>query len=376
MTRDLVVGIFFLTAIFLVGVITLRVTGIPAGSVEYRLDVRFDDVSGLQRGNDVRIRGYKSGEVEEIEFTEDVVTVTLLLYKEITPKEGYSFEVLPSSPLGGTYVRYSPGKGEPAERPLAGRAGSELFSEMAEILNENRDNIRESIASLESLLEKIDNGDGLVAALFNDQAIRDDIASSFDGLSLSMERIVNAEGTLGALITDGELRDDVRSTIEGMRASIEQIQSGEGAVGALIYDPEMKNSLQRVFERTDRITADIENAKGLVGALLHDEVLKQYFEDFARGASNLVEELREGQGPIARLIYDQELGEEVAATVREISDITGRIRNGPGTAYSLVYDETLYQRASEAAALLRDTTEDAREQAPISSFFGILFAPF
>ena len=109
---------------------------------------------------------------------------------------------------------------------------------------------------------------------------------------------------------------------------------------------------------------------------MNDSTLKQYFEDFARGASNLLTEIRTGDGVLASLVSNPELRDNVERATADIAAITDQIRTGPGTMNSLIYRTELYDRATEAAALLRDTTEDAREQAPISTFFGILFAPF
>jgi phospholipid/cholesterol/gamma-HCH transport system substrate-binding protein len=378
MTRDLVVGVLFLGAILIVGAITVLVSGIPAGAADYRVDVRFQDVAGLQEGDPVRIRGFKNGDVYKISFSEEEVVVTLRLFAELPPRAAYVFEVLPSSPLGGMYVKYDPGKGDPVptDAPLLGKAGSDLFAVMGEILAENREDIRNAIDNLQKILQSIDSGDGLVSALFRDPAIRDNLSDSLRDLRDLTQRIIDEEGALGALISNPEMRDDLAAGLASLRQTIDQIRSGEGTVGALIYDPVLQEELENIFARTDRITRDIEDAKGLIGALLHDEALKQHFEDFARGASNLMSEIQNGQGALPKLLNDPALGEEVSGVVRNLSDITGRIRNGPGTAYSLIYDDTLYQRTSEAMALLRDTTEDAREQAPISTFFGILFAPF
>jgi len=378
MTRDLLVGALFLGAILIVGMITMMVSGIPAGSANYRLVVGFDDISGLQEGDAVRIRGHKFGEVEKIEFDEEAVLVRLRLFEEIPPKDGYSFDVLPSSPLGGTYVRYVPGKGTPVpvDDPLVGKAGSDVFAVMGDILSENREDIRESVESLRAILDSIDRGEGLASALFKDPTIKENLSKGLDNIRSITEKIIDQEGALGMLIADSAVRDDLTASLDSLRISIEKVQSGEGIIGSLIHDPAWEENVESILARADRITLDIESGKGFVGALLHDEALKKNFEDFANGASNIVSDIREGNGALSRLIYDPELGASLASAVQDVTDITARVRSGPGTVYSLIYDDTLYQRANEAMALLRDTTEDVREQAPISTFFGILFAPF
>lgn len=378
MTRDLLVGTLFLGAILLVGMITVMVSGIPWGSSNYRFVVAFGEISGLQEGDGVRIRGHRLGDVEKIAFDEESVLVHIRLTERIVPREGYSFEVLPSSPLGGSYIRYIPGRGEPVvvDGPFEGRAGNDLFAVMSDILAENREGIKNSVNSLRAILDSIDKGEGIASALFRDKTIKENLTKGVENIRVITEKITDQEGVLGMLISDTEARDDLVASLESLRVSVEKIQSGEGTVGKFIHDPTWQENIGNVIARADRITLDIEDAKGLVGALLHDEALKRNFGDFANGASNIVSDIRNGDGALSRLIYDEKLGGDLSAAVHDVSQIIARVRSGPGTAYSFIYDDTLYQRANEAMALLRDTTEDVREQAPISTFFGILFAPF
>ncbi len=376
MTRDLIVGLLFLGAIFLVGMMTFMLGGF-GGASEYALDVQFEDVGGLQEGDAVRVRGVKFGEIDKVQFSEEEVTVTLRLKDEIVPKDGYIFEVLPSGPLGGSYLRYNPGKGAAvATTDLTGKAGGDLFTTINEILSENRANIRNSIGSLESILATIDDGKGVISALFRDSSMKDDFAQSLSDLKSITGKIDRGEGVLGAAISDPQMKNDVEATVTGIRSAIDHVNAGEGAVGALIYGTEIKSQLERIFDRADRITQDIENAKGLLGALLNEPTLKQYFEDFARGAANLMTEIRSGEGVLAALIGNSEIRDSVKSAIIDIAAITDQVRTGKGTLNSLIYHTDLYENLNEAASLLRDATEDAREQAPISTFFGILFAPF
>ncbi len=377
MTRDLFVGLLFLGAVLLVGVFTLMVRGLPASAANYRLSVEFKDIAGLNKGDAVRVRGYKNGEIENIDFTEERVLVTLRLFSEIEPKSGYAFEVLPTSPLGGTYLKYSPGSGTAVDTDqLVGRAGADLFGTVSEILNENREDIRKSISSLENILEAIDSGNGVISALFRDTTLRDDFAQTLSDTKEVTHRILESEGLLGALVSDTQMRDDIEQSITGIRVTIDKISSGEGPVGALVHDERLKEQIEQIFQRTDQFTEDIQNSRGLIGALLRDEQLKQSFQTFARDASNLVDEVRRGDGLLSSLINSSQLRDDILGTASDLSSVMERVRSGPGTVYSLIHDQVLYERATEAVALLRDATEDAREQAPISTFFGILFAPF
>ena len=60
MTRDFTVGILFLAALVLLGSLTFMEKGAPWGAREYEYTVYFDNVAGLVRGQEVRVRGVSS----------------------------------------------------------------------------------------------------------------------------------------------------------------------------------------------------------------------------------------------------------------------------------------------------------------------------
>lgn len=377
MTRDLLVGLLFLAAILVVGMITFMVKGVPAGAAAYRLVVDFEDVGGLQRGDPVRVRGMKFGEVEEITFSEEKVSVSLRLFREILPKEGYAIEVLPSSPLGGTYLRYAPGDGEAvAVTGLVGRAGGDLFGTINEIISENRESIRKSISSLQNILRTFDEEDGVVSALIKREDLRENFVRSIENLATITGRIEEGEGTLGALISDDQWRSDISSTLSGIAAAVEQVRSGEGVVGRLIYDPDIESTIERILQRADQITDDISRSEGLLGRLLYDKSLGKMGEEIVLNLRRFSDDLRNEGSLLHALTSDPTTRDLFTATLSNLNEITTRVQSGPGTLHSLVYEVGLYEQATEAVTLLRDTTEDAREQAPISTFFGILMAPF
>ena len=55
-------------------------------------------------------------------------------------------------------------------------------------------------------------------------------------------------------------------------------------------------------------------------------------------------------------------------TIKNIKEITGKINAGQGTLGKLVNENKVYNNADDLIKELRDTMEDAREQAPITSF--------
>lgn len=84
-----------------------------------------------------------------------------------------------------------------------------------------------------------------------------------------------------------------------------------------------------------------------------------------------------GDDPIALisdLIADNR--ESINATLRNIQQITGKINSGQGTLGKLVNQAQVYDNANDMVRDLRNTLEDVREQAPVTSFIRAALTAF
>ncbi|MGE4619547.1 MAG: MlaD family protein, partial [Planctomycetota bacterium] len=129
MTRDFIIGVIFLTSLTLVGALTFYLRQFPTGS-DLILEVGFEDVGGLEAGDPVRIRGLRAGMIDKIELSEErgLALASIKLTKNLGPREGHSFVVEAASPLGGSFLRYDPGKGELASTDnLIGTSGGDIL---------------------------------------------------------------------------------------------------------------------------------------------------------------------------------------------------------------------------------------------------------
>ena len=127
----------------LIGAIVLAVAGVflwfamarggeaasaPSGSVE--IGARFNSVSGVERGTDVRMAGVKVGTVRNIEL--DVqraeALVTMAISKELIPlDDGTTARIQTEGLLGGNYINLEPASGFGTIEPCP--KGEDLFGE-------------------------------------------------------------------------------------------------------------------------------------------------------------------------------------------------------------------------------------------------------
>ncbi|MBN2077965.1 MAG: MCE family protein [Spirochaetes bacterium] len=100
------------------------------------------------------------------------------------------------------------------------------------------------------------------------------------------------------------------------------------------------------------------------------------------GVAQAVVDAREGlpgkyedaMGALTDLI--EENRENIHASIRNIRDITAKINSGQGTVARLINEDRVYSQTDELVKELRETIEDAREQAPITSFIRAALTAF
>ena len=79
-------------------------------------------------------------------------------------------------------------------------------------------------------------------------------------------------------------------------------------------------------------------------------------------------------GALTALIEDNR--ENIHDSIRNIRDITAKINRGQGTVAKLINEDRIYSQTDELVKELRETIEDAREQAPITSFIRAALTAF
>jgi len=81
--------------------------------------------------------------------------------------------------------------------------------------------------------------------------------------------------------------------------------------------------------------------------------------------------------PLTKLseIFDENR-EEIKDTIRNINEFSRKINKGDGTVAKLVNTDSIHKETEGLLKELRDTVEDAREQAPVTSFIRALLTAF
>ena len=248
------VGLFFVLGLALLWVTFESLSG---GRVlhqkGYTLIARFDNLKGLQKGDDVLIAGVRVGAVRQTQLVGRQAEAVLVIDPEVQIASDAVAMVATSSLLGTNHLEITVGTTEGPRLAPGAEIKTRDTVDMNEVisrlgtLGDRMEQVVDQIGqtlkggeggNLFTKFDKLvtDNGPKLTATIANLQAITD--------------KIRNGDGTLGRLVNYPKLHDEagrVRRRDQGRRhrcagdgrqrqAVFDQIKSGKGTLGALLYD--------------------------------------------------------------------------------------------------------------------------------------------
>lgn len=290
--RSVIVGIFVLLgiAILVAGVLTLG--GQQKKFVQaIQLKAVFDDIGGLQTGNNIWFSGVKIGTVRKINFYGDSqVEIEMNVEEEVVEfirkdsKATISSDGLIGNKIiiiyGGTTLAPPVEDGDRLESvmPLD-------TDQMMETLQVNNENLVEITGNLKNLTSKLAEGEGMVGAAMTDSLIAENfkaILRNLDQASARSNKMIaelqnftaklNQEGNLfNDLVTDTTMVTEIKQTLEGLNVAAanaekmtneltevtKKFNDTDNSVGMLLNDPEFAQSLKSTLENADSATFNL-----------------------------------------------------------------------------------------------------------------------
>jgi phospholipid/cholesterol/gamma-HCH transport system substrate-binding protein len=225
----------------------------------------FNNVGGLQEGNNIRFAGINVGTVENISIVSDtLIRVDMVLQKKIRPfLKSNSFASIGSDGLmGDKLVTITPGTASNILLPSGGKiltVNPLDFEKSIVKLTKVADNAEVISAQLAAISTQIHEGKGSMGRLL----YSDDLAKGLEGTVNNASKLT---GSLASITTE--------------------IKSGKGSLGRLLYTDTLAKSLEGTAEnaRTTMLTINdaaygfSENMKALQGNFL----FKGYFKKQAK----------------------------------------------------------------------------------------------
>jgi phospholipid/cholesterol/gamma-HCH transport system substrate-binding protein len=293
--KKIIVGLFIV-----LGFILFTVAIFVIGSKEnlftptFKLNSEFETVIGLKQGASVRMNGISVGKVDNIEIkSKTIVLVEMTLEKGVQKfiKKDSKATISSEGLVGNKIVELIPGSSEAPSIMDNEMLASVKPVEVQDIisgLKETSDNATLITKDLSEITGRINNGEGTLGQLINNDQLYKSVDSSmqnFVGISGNVNQILlKIAGAVDNMTGDFT---QLTSTIRKITADISEItrkmNSSESIVGTLLTDTLFANNLKSLMLNANLTTKNLENGSFSFAqnmeALKHNFLFKGYFED-------------------------------------------------------------------------------------------------
>ncbi len=249
------------------------------------LKVHYQDVGGLATGAPVWVGGIEVGRVSSIKFVEyqgiGQIEVVFGITEEAWPLVSSESKVSVSTMglMGDKYLSVTPReKGQPPAEPgmvLQPAGGADMSAAFAEAPDMMRD-FSATMQRLNTILERIERGEGYLGRLTTDSRSSDEIDSLVIASKDLMTELRRSQARLVSSIESASNAFDSLSN---------GILHGEGTLSRLVWDTTLYAEMSSVSSRMDNMLARWESGRGTAHHMMTDSTL--YLE-----ARNLVTDTR------------------------------------------------------------------------------------
>jgi phospholipid/cholesterol/gamma-HCH transport system substrate-binding protein len=289
--KEVQIGILTITAIVMLAVLVSYLKGRSILATTVTIQASFRDVGGLTKGNMVKYKGMKVGQVQQIVYNPQTQRVDVkFAIEEALKLPQNSKALIRSNLLGAVWIDLMIG-----DSPEAVREGDVLSDSldagmMATVMNELmpvKDQLSTVLVNLEgvtaslntglgdtnrmhSILDNVQTGTGnLAKATKNADQLMNDLRQTLAQANEVMQAVKNQEPALNKALTGaGQLTDSLQLTITTLRNSLQatlsaldqtlaQINSGQGTVGKALHSDELHNEVAQSLRDLDALLVDM-----------------------------------------------------------------------------------------------------------------------
>jgi phospholipid/cholesterol/gamma-HCH transport system substrate-binding protein len=309
--QAVIVGVFvFIGLIFLLA--GILIVGNLRETFKRKMNVvsLFEDVAGLQKGNNIWLSGVKIGTVDNMSFYgKSQVKVSMNIdtkAQQFIPKDS-KVKISNDGLIGNKILVIYGG----TEKSLVVQEGDTLgvektftSEEMINTLQENNKNLLAITTDFKAISKKIASGEGTIGKLLNDTSVYANInaaTKSLQGATVKAQQLIGSLATFSSnLNKKGTLANELTTdtvVFKSVKASVLQLQqmadtatvfianlkqaskNPNSAVGVLIHDEEagafLKESLKNLESSSKKLDEDLEAAQ-------HNFLLRGYFKKRAK----------------------------------------------------------------------------------------------
>jgi phospholipid/cholesterol/gamma-HCH transport system substrate-binding protein len=288
--QEVSVGLLVIVAavIFIVGLMWLSGTPLGSGG-RSELQIQFENVGGLAKGDPVLVSGFNVGRVSEVEFLGvGQVLVTIELREDIPPHADATASVGALDFLGSMKIEYAPGvsanmllEGE----VLTGTRQTGLTDGIPEL----KDQASAVMMGLQGVVAP-ETAENLNATLLSIRVALDRMTRVIDGqaggpsVASTLASLQGVAGRLDSLMANSSLSESMTQLSEVLESIREMLDGLEGTTA-----------------RLGSIAAKIDSGSGTVAMALNDSTLHHDMHELMTAITELVDDMRERPGRYFRL---------------------------------------------------------------------------
>jgi len=272
----------------------------------------FNNVAGLQLGNNVRYSGINVGTVRGIEIVNDsTINVEMQIDETILPhiKKNALATIGSDGLVGSVIINIIPGKGEtlPVQPGDIIKSSNRIRTDdMLSTLNVTNENAAQLTTDLLKITNDINNGKGTIGVLLRDSAIANDLKATIHNLKITSEKtsktmdnlnrqiagLDNKDNVIGVLkdtVVGNKIRhivtnldsssQEITKVVANLNTTISNAKDGKGAINYLSNNPKLVKQIDSTMTNINQASQKLnENLEALKSNFL----FRAYFKKQAK----------------------------------------------------------------------------------------------
>lgn len=243
------------------------------------VQVEFENVSGLEIGDQVTINGVKKGHVDDIKVRNNKVIVSLAIEKDAVLHSDAIFRVAMLDLMGGKKVEIFPGVSE-------------------NMLDYSKIQTGSFTADIASVMAMIGN-------------VQDDINSSIKDMKITLTAINN-------YLTDKELSNNIKSSMNNLSNALSKIN--------LMID-ENRDNLKKLISNSAELSEEaklflIKNKEELNNSFQEMRTLLEQTNNLIAKANEFTDEIKNQKNNLGKFLYDEKLYEELSESIKKLNELS------------------------------------------------------
>lgn len=241
--------------------------------------VQFDNVTGLEIGDNVVVNGLRKGFVKDMQIKQDHVIVTLSLAKEVDLREDAKFSISMLDLMGGKKVGVFPGI-SPIEFNYNSIHDGTFYSD---------------IPSVMSMLG----------------SVQEDIVASLKDMRITLS-------SLNKYLTDDELTKNIKNSAANLNEISQKM---------IIMIDENRENFKKLTSNGAELTLEAKdfiknNKDGIKTSLNELQVLLLKTDTLMTAANEFTSEIKDKNNNLGKLLYDKSLYENLNQSIAKLSEIS------------------------------------------------------